>query len=93
MKQFKRRLSDIEIQIEAVDGRMIDLKSIIQFNADDMNSIESMVDKDDKSGDKIVNQMTYIFGKDKTFWLQFDFSILADVLSYVSEQLYTKKKG
>ena len=92
-KTFKRNSSPIEIEIEDVKGEVHNLNSIVLFTPDQTEEIESILfEKDVSYSSKIVKQMIKIFGKDKAFYLNFELHILGDVLTFVSEELYSSKK-
>jgi hypothetical protein len=92
-KQFRRRIKKYDLEVENLQGELVEICTIIDFTPSQMDDIESILEAPGNAGGKIIAQMVYIFGQTLKFWEQFDFAVLADVLAYISEQIYTKKKG
>lgn len=98
IKIFKDFHEPVKVQLQSIDGQVYDLESrfmptseMRKFEMIGYKQINPESDKEEEQTetDKICKMMTFLFGKDHNFWLQFSLTMLKDVIDYVTE--ITKK--
>lgn len=97
MAVFKRTFVPIEADIENIKGEVVKLVSNKVMTSDVTDELERFgLDTEGKTGTEIIlDQMIFVFGKDKEFYRQFDTGVLFNVVRWVSDSIVkpdTKKK-